>query len=253
MHSKRIRVGNAVFLVESEIPLAWGSNLALFQTDEKADFLLYVRDAFPGETTPDADGYAKIQRDGNRFLIVLAAGKYVDPSLWRVFTLLPFSQLMLEKGTLVMHASYICHRGEGILFSGPSGIGKSTQAGLWTKHRGSREINGDRVLITPGDEGTIVASHYLSGTSGVCSNVTSPLKAIVMLEQAGENAILPATALQILRIVMGQLDYAVSDRDQLIKVSGLVEKMLKNTIVCRYGCKIDEDAVDSLEKYLYKK
>lgn len=252
MHSKRIRIGNAVFLVESEIHLAWGGDLALFQTEEAADFVLSVRKAYPGEETPDANGYAKVRRDGDRFLIALAVEKYVEPSLWHMLMLLPFSRLMMEKGTLVMHASYICHRGEGILFSGPSGIGKSTQAGLWAKYRGAREINGDRVLITPGEDGSIVASHYLSGTSGVCNNVTSPLKAIVMLEQAEENAILPVSALQIFRLVMGQLDYSVSDRDQLIKVSGLVEKLLRNTLVCCYGCRIDENAVECLEKHLYE-
>lgn len=252
MHSKRVKIGNTVFLAESEMALSWGGNLSLFQTEDDADFVLYVRNTFPGEETKEADGYAKIQRDGNRFLIALPAKWYVSPTLWQVLTLLPFSALQLERGTLTMHAAYISHGGEGILFSGPSGIGKSTQAALWQKHRDAQIINGDRVLITPGEDGTIVGSHYLSGTSGVCINVTTPLKSIVLLEQAGKNAIVPASAVQILRFVMGQIDYAVSDRDQLIRVSALVEKMLKNTTVCRYGCRIDENAVDCLEKYLYR-
>lgn len=252
MHSKRIRVGNTVFLAESDIHLGWGGNLPLFQTDQPADYTLHIRNTYPGEETLDADGYAKVQREDNHFLIALPKKWYSQPTLWQVLNLLPFSNLLLEQGTLTMHASFICHGGEGILFSGPSGIGKSTQADLWQQYRGAQVINGDRVLITPGDNGTMVASHYLSGTSGVCNNVTSPLKAIVMLEQAGENAIRPTSALQILRLVMGQIDYTVSDREQLVKVSGLVEKMLQNTTVCRYGCRIDENAVEILEKYLYE-
>lgn len=252
MFSKCVGVGNTVFSVESEIDLGWGGNLSLFQTEEPANYYLYVRNTYPGEETPDADGYAKIQRDGNHFLIALPAQWYVQPTLWQAMNLLPLSALLLEQGTLTMHAAYICNRGEGILFSGPSGIGKSTQADLWQQYRGAQVINGDRVLITPTDDGTLVASHYLSGTSGVCSNVTSPLKAIVLLEQARENAIRPTSALQILRLVMGQIDYVVSDRKQLVKVSGLVEKMLRNTTVCRFGCRIDEDAVETLEKFLYE-
>lgn len=252
MHSKRVHIGNTVFLVESEIELGWGGNLSLFQTEAPADYILYVRNTYPGEETPDADGYAKIQRDGNRFLIALPAKWYVQPTLWQAMNLLPLSELLLERGTLTMHASYVCHRGEGVLFSGPSGIGKSTQADLWRQYRGAQVINGDRVLITPDDDCTMVASHYLSGTSGVCSNVASPLKAIVLLEQGAQNAVRPAPALQILRLVMGQIDYDISNRVQLIKVSGLVEKMLRNTTVCRYGCRIDENAVETLEKYLYE-
>jgi hypothetical protein len=252
MCSKCVLIANTVFLVHSEIDLGWGGNLALFQSEEEADIILHVRNTFPGEETLDAGGYAKVQRSGNRFLVALPAKWYVQPTLWQVLNLLPLSALLLERGTLTMHASYICRGGEGILFSGPSGVGKSTQAALWHKYRGTQVVNGDRVLITPGKDGTMVASHYLSGTSGVCSNVTSPLKAIVLLEQAEENAIRPTSAWQILRLLMGQIDYPVSDREQLIKVSGLVERMLRKTIVCRYGCKIDEDAVDTLEKYLYE-
>ena len=252
MHTKRVRIGNTVFLADSEMDLGWGGNLALFQTEDDADVAVHIRYAYPGEETLQADGYAKIQRDGNRFLIALPPEWYVQPTFWQVLNLLPLSSLLLERGTLTMHASYICHRGEGILFSGPSGIGKSTQAELWQQYRGAKVVNGDRVLITPTDNGTLVASHYLSGTSGVCSNVTSALKAIVLLEQAGENTTRPTSAWQILRLVMGQIDYAVSDREQLIKVSGLVEKMLRSTTVCRYGCRIDENAVDTLENYLYE-
>lgn len=252
MQIKQVRIGNTVFLAQCEIEMDWGGNLKLFQTEGDADYILHVRNTYPGEETPDAAGYAKVRRNGNRFLIALPARWYVQPSLWQVLNLLPLSALLLERGTLTMHASYISYRGEGILFSGPSGIGKSTQAELWQQYRGAKVVNGDRVLITPTDNGAVVASHYLSGTSGVCSNVTSALKAIVLLEQAGENAIRTTSAWQILRLVMGQIDYDVSNREQLVMVSGLVEMMLRKTVICSYGCRIDENAVDTLEKYLYE-
>lgn len=252
MQTKRIRLANTVFVAESEFELQWGGNLLLFQTEDAADFTLYIRNANPGEVTYQADGYAGIEREGNAFQIVLSEKWSVQPTLWQILKLLPMSALLLERGVLTLHASYTCHKGEGIVFSGPSGVGKSTQSGLWARYRGAREINGDRVLLMPGDDGTMVASHYLSGTSGICENITSALKAIVLLEQAGENGIRPASALQMLRMLMGQIDYSVSDRTQLIRVSGLVEKMLKNTTLCRYGCRIDENAVDILEEYLYK-
>lgn len=252
MHTKRVRIGGTVFLAESEFDLGWGGNLSMFQTEDAADFMLQIRTAHMEEDTPHSGGFAKVVRNGNRFLIALSEKWRVQPTLWHMLNMLPFTELLLEQGTLTMHASYICHEGKGILFSGPSGIGKSTQAGLWTKYRGAREINGDRVLITPVEHGAMADSHFLCGTSGICSNVTSPLKAIVLLEQAEQNAILPASALQILRMVMGQIDYAVTDREQLIKVSGLVEKLLQNTVVCRFGCRIDENAVETLEQYLYQ-
>ena len=54
---------------------------------------------------------------------------------------------MLAKDAMVLHCSVLKVKSGVILFSGPSGIGKSTQAGLWTKYRKARVINGDRTLL----------------------------------------------------------------------------------------------------------
>lgn len=51
------------------------------------------------------------------------------------------------KDAMVLHCSVLKVKSGVILFSGPSGIGKSTQAGLWTKYRKARVINGDRTLL----------------------------------------------------------------------------------------------------------
>ena len=44
-------------------------------------------------------------------------------------------------------ASFIRWQGRGILFSAPSGTGKSTQANLWVQHQGAEVINGDRAAL----------------------------------------------------------------------------------------------------------
>ena len=94
--------------------------------------------------------------------------------------------LLADFGMLILHSAYIVtQEGEGILFSGPSGAGKSTQAELWRQYAGAQVINGDRSLIRPAD-GTAHGILY-SGTSGICRNVSAPLRAIVLPVQAAEN------------------------------------------------------------------
>ncbi len=231
--------------------LPWGGDLARFETSDDGDIFVRVRNAEPGEETPQADGTAKIQRDGNCFFVALG-DQFLHPTVWHVMMMLPLSELFLRRGMLTLHAAYIVHRGQGIVFSGPSGIGKSTQAELWRRCRGAQVVNGDRVLLIPGKDGALVASHFFSGTSGICENVTAPLKAIVLLEQAGENGVVEVSPLSIFRQIMGQIDYRVSDTDQLITVTALVERLLAQTAVCQYGCRIDKDAVDCLETHLYR-
>lgn len=58
---------------------------------------------------------------------------------------------LLQQDALVIHASYIEFMGRGILFLGPSGTGKSTQARLWNEHAGAPILNGDRALLRQKD------------------------------------------------------------------------------------------------------
>ena len=74
--------------------------------------------------------------------------------------------ILADAGMLVLHSAYIITRqGQGILFSGPSGIGKSTQAALWQRYAGAEIVNGDRALVRP-DTGTVSGVFY-AGTSGI--------------------------------------------------------------------------------------
>lgn len=83
--------------------------------------------------------------------------------------------LLADFGMLILHSAYIVTpQGQGLLFSGPSGAGKSTQAELWRQYAGAQVINGDRSLVRPGD-GTVHGILY-SGTSGICQNVSAPLR-----------------------------------------------------------------------------
>ena len=121
--------------------------------------------------------------------------------------------ILADAGMLVLHSAYIVTRqGQGILFSGPSGIGKSTQAALWQRYAGAEIINGDRALVRP-DTGTVSGVFY-AGTSGISRNVTAPLQAVILLEQVR------TLDKRRLREKMGRLDEGVMRQvDAAIAVS----------------------------------
>ena len=62
---------------------------------------------------------------------------------YKLLNILLLSHLSISS-VLEMHASLIARNEIGIMFIGPSGIGKTTQAELWKKYREAQIINGDR-------------------------------------------------------------------------------------------------------------
>ncbi len=246
MFQKRVRLANTVICVDSTMDMEWGASLELFQSDDEADVNVLIRYAQADEEI----GYKKIVETDDGFCIVIPEGVYPRLTLWHILSMLPMERILMDRGTMILHASYVHHKGHAILFSGPSGIGKSTQGGLWETAGEGAVINGDRVLLTPTENGVQVDSHYLSGTSGICSNMTAPLKSIVLLAKGQSNSISVPSALERFRQIICQLSYYPDDPAQLVRVTELVEKLLRKADVIRYTCRKDESAVFCLKDYL---
>ena len=107
----------------------------------------------------------------------------------------------------ILHCSYIVHDNHAILFSGPSGIGKSTHAQLWQQYvDNTRIINGDRCLITHHSDGTYMANGWpVCGSSGICHDESNPLSAIVFIEQTPDNQVIEETTAHHFRRLYAQL------------------------------------------------
>lgn len=92
--------------------------------------------------------------------------------------------LIAGENGFLLHSSYIQVGEEAILFTAPSGTGKSTQAELWRALRGAKIINGDRCAVRIHKGKIFACGIPFAGSSLMCENVTLPLKAIVYLSQS---------------------------------------------------------------------
>lgn len=172
--------------------------------------------------------------------------------LWNrvIFDLLGFEEIMAEKKKAVIHSSYIVKNGKAVLFTAPSGTGKSTQASLWEKYADATVVNGDKSLIFESDGIGYACGLPFSGSSGICKNVTAPLCAIVYLAQSKENKLIKLSVAEAVVSVIKGCYLPVENS----AVSGLVidsvGEICKSVPVYRLECLPDESSVRILEKEL---
>ena len=169
-----------------------------------------------------------------------------DQYLWSGIAL---NMILLYFKTLLFHASYIGYNNAGIIFTAPSGTGKSTQAELWRRHRGAKILNGDKVGISLRDK-PMAHGVPFSGTSGICENRSLPLKAVVILSQAPENIIRKMAPVEAVTALCPNVfvDKLVS-KEWSIALNLLLD-LVSQVPVYSLACTPDERAIEALESVL---
>lgn len=158
--------------------------------------------------------------------------------------------LVLQQNGVVFHCSYIAHQGRAILFTAPSGTGKSTQAELWRKHRGAEIINGDRAVIRVTEDGIMACGIPFAGSSEYCRNETLPLAAIVYLAQAPQTTIRPLRGYESFRCIWEGCSVNTWDKADISRAADLVQRIVEEIPVYYLPCTPDESAVQALENML---
>ena len=203
-----------------------------------------------GSASPTLEGaYLRIARKGTAGQIQLKASSIpmgITDSI--ILTCMQAVTYITAAGGFLLHASWIRYRDRAILFTGPSGIGKSTQAALWEKHRGAELINGDRAAIFPTPTGAQVRGIPYCGSSGVNKNRTLPLAAVVTLSQAPENSITRLKGVQAFRRLWEGCSVNLWDPEAIGQATQAVVDTVSAVPVYHLACTPDERSVLLLEK-----
>lgn len=168
----------------------------------------------------------------------------------QVFQVIAWERILNRNGVFLLHASFIEWKQRGILFSAPSGTGKSTQAELWKQYEGARIINGDRAAITIKDGTWRCYGLPLAGSSQIFVNESYGVGAVVVLRQGEENRLKRLKPIEAFQWIYSETIVQYWDKvfqDILIE---LLEAFVTNIPVYMLECTPDQTAVAILKNEL---
>lgn len=171
-------------------------------------------------------------------------------SLDAALSLLPMRAVLMDRGVVFLHAARISAGGRGILFCGPSGMGKTTQATLWQAEAGAELLSNDRTLVRPMAGKWMAFGYPLDGSAPVASTETCPLGAVVLLAQAPDNQVTPLSPGLALPRLMPQLVMETWNPDRRAAGAQLLLDLLADIPAYRLACTPDRRAVDCLANRL---
>ncbi len=157
-----------------------------------------------------------------------------------------FRNYLLQHGGMVIHASSIAYQDRGILFTAPSGTGKSTHVGLWEQYLGSevKVLNDDTPALRFLGEKLYLYGTPWSGSTQKYNNGSAPLKAIILLEQAQKNTIRQLSVKEALPRLMPRFFLPYFDDKMMGNAYDFIEKLLQTTPIYQLACRPDKEAME---------
>ena len=183
--------------------------------------------------------------------VIIGEEKCIDYSR-NIIDILNIENALNKFNGFILHSSFINWQNNGILFSAPSGTGKSTQADLWNKHENAEIINGDRAGVRNVDGVWSAYGLPVAGSSGIYKNKKAQISHIIVLRQGTENKLTrlsPRDA--FIKIYRETTVHTWVDEFQT-NILNMISDLVQNVPVYLYECLPDESAVEFLKEQIIK-
>lgn len=200
----------------------------------------------------DAENPALIPQGGNCFTLYLPPEHQGVYEAECEFTpMLALERLFAERDRLILHSSVVIYKGQAVLFCAPSGVGKSTQAGLWERHLGAEILNGDRCVIEQRGTEFIAHGSPYSGSSEINKRKSAPIRGIFLLSQAKENRIEKISPAQAVRTLFSQTVVNLWNPTFAERVTDLLSALASGIPICSLACLPEISAVELAKDTLF--
>ena len=159
---------------------------ALHRSSEK--FILCIHHPEPRSSSIIKLGVFQLDFESGDIYVGMETSQINSPLNYPLDQILMINLLSQGKGLLI-HSCGIDYNGEGVLFAGSSGAGKSTIARLGINKKGVKVLSDDRVIVRQKDGEFWIYGTPWHGDARVCSPEKAPLEKILFLKHAEDNII----------------------------------------------------------------
>lgn len=193
--------------------------------------------------------HAWMESDGNNIHIYYLKDSLKHfPTERQVFGVICLEDLLNRHHGFILHSSFIRWNDIGIVFTAPSGTGKSTQADLWEKYEHAEILNGDRTALRCIDGVWKAYGLPYAGSSDIYRNESALLKCIVVLKQAKENSLELLKGKRAYLAIYSGLTLHPWDEEFMNRALFDLDDLLNKIPIYQLSCRPDKDAVELLKK-----
>lgn len=227
-------------------PIKGGQGVGFYKTEGDNGYFILGREKFRDSPLAllEIDGDWEV---GNVYYndIIPQRGSFTSRYYVHHFPGIVHRYNLLKHEGIVVHASSIDWKGKGLLFSAPSGTGKSTHVGLW------RDYFGDEVALINDDTPALRFRNgrpFVFGTpwsgNGSNNNICAPLEAVVILEQAPQNAIRKLSWQDAVHCFLPRCFLPFFDENLMNLALDVHERIIRSVPVYLLRCRPDMEAVE---------
>ena len=169
-----------------------------------------------------------------------------------ILEIIDIVQILNKYKAFILHSSFINYKNRGIIFSAPSGTGKSTQADLWEKYEQAEIINGDRAALRKIDGKWEAYGLPIAGSSNIFKNKKVEVSHIIVLKQGKENKLTKLSPREAFIKLYSETLVHTWDKEFQENIVNMITDVVQSVPIYQYECLPDKSAVDFLKEQIIK-
>ncbi len=150
---------------------------------------------------------------------------------------------IVRMGGLLIHACGIVKGHTALVFTGPSGAGKTTISRLMQRHAGARVLSDDRIVLRPGDDGIQIHGTPWHGDGELSEAGVAELRAVHQIWQARDVIAEPLAGARAAAALLGNAFLPAHDEEGSAAALDVAVRLIERVPVIRLGFPKDERIV----------